>query len=747
MRKLWARHGSDLTVVAILVVLCGFFFWRIVTPIERDRGYFPSGDFVDQFYVFSVFEARQLLTGHLPLWNPYTYSGHPFLADVQSAIFYPPSLLTILVSAPWGFPIYALELEVILHVFLAGLFTYLFAKRLLKRTFPALVAALVFSYGGYLVSYPVQQLAILEVQIWLPLILLLLSVGGERWQKHGEKRHFIWAGLALGVSLLAGHPQSSMYVFYVSVFYWAFESYRSGGRIWPKVVLFCLFLLTGLGVAAVQLLPGLEFMLLSTRAQATYQEMAHGFPLHDLLQLLLPGILSQWSALYVGILPLLLAALALYLIRDRRVVFWAILALFALLLSLGGNTFLYTPFYLLVPGFGIFRSQERAAFVFSFAMAILAGYGTSALFRSLPGLARKRLRIFNWGLVLAAFASLVLVLFFLYGWAQAGLAPDSPFGPMLNRAVLLTMFLLLAAGCIYAGQRNSVGMQTLMAVTVLVIVFDLFTVNWQKNFQATSPLEEYGPRALLASIQADRGSFRVYNEWRLPGNYGVMYEVEDIGGASPLRLSRYEDFVTALPMERLWQLMNVKYVITWRGALVPETELLYEEPAGEDMTYLHRLQEYLPRAWVVYRAEAVTGEEALDLLADPDFDPLEMVILEEELDLTMAGEARPSEATVLILEREPTRMALQAQLVEDGILVLSEIYYPGWQAYVDGQQARILRANYALRAVELEAGSHRVELVYDPLSVKVGYVVSAGALMIVLCLVAWTVMRRRSQES
>jgi len=75
---------------------------------------------------------------------------------------------------------------------------------------------------------------------------------------------------------------------------------------------------------------------------------------------------------------------------------------------------------------------------------------------------------------------------------------------------------------------------------------------------------------------------------------------------------------------------------------------------------------------------------------------------------------------------------------------LSEIYYPGWQAYVDGQQARILRANYALRALELEAGSHRVELVYDPLSVKVGCVVSAGALMIVLCLVAWTVMRRRS---
>ena len=444
MRKLWSRSGSEIIVVLLLATLCALFFWRIITPSAIDRGYFPEGDFSDQFYVFGVFEARQLLTGHLPLWNPYTFGGHPFLADIQSAIFYPPSLLTLFLSAPWRFPILALELEAIGHFFLGGLFTYLLAKRLLKRRFPAVVAALTFTYGGYLTSYPVQQLAILEVAVWLPLVLLLLSIAWERWRERGEKRYVIWAGVVLGISLLGGHPQSSTYILYVSLLYWAFETYGTGS-FRAKAGLFSLFLLMGFGLAAVQLVPGVEYTLLSTRAQGTYQEMAHGFPVHDLLNVVLPGVLSHWSPLYVGIFPLMLAALGVYLIRDRRVIFWVALALLALLLSLGGNTFLYTPFYLLAPGFAIFRSQERVAYVFSFAMAILAGYGASVLFPSMAELTRKRLRAFNWGLVLGAAASFGLVFSFLYGWLRAGLAVGSPFGPMLNRAILLAVFLLLSA--------------------------------------------------------------------------------------------------------------------------------------------------------------------------------------------------------------------------------------------------------------------------------------------------------------
>jgi hypothetical protein len=728
----WQRYRSQVLCVLTLAVLCLLFFWRILTPSAEDRGYFPSGDFVDQFYVFGVFEARQLLSGHLPLWNPYAYSGHPFLADIQSAIFYPPNLLTIFLSAPWRFPIYTLELEAVGHIFLAGVFTYLFARRLLKSDFPALVAAIVFAFGGYLVSYPIQQMAILEVDVWLPLILLLLTAAWDGWRDHGRRRGAVWAGLVLGVSFLAGHPQSSMYVLYVAAAYWGFLTYQGRRGLRSKAGLFGLFLLTGLGVAAVQLVPGVEFMLLSTRAEGAYQEMAHGFPLHDLLQVVLPGVLSQWSPLYVGILPPVLAGLGVYLVRDRRVLFWFALAAVALVLSLGGGTFLYSVFYLVVPGFGIFRSQERAAFVFSFALAMLAGYGTRELLGPLSELAVRRLKATSWALVGAVGASLLLALSFLWGWSRSGLTTESPFGPLLNHAVLVTVFLLLAGGSVFARLRSALGQRALMVVFTLVATFDLFTVNWQNNFQVSNPLEEYGPNPLLAAIQEDEGAGRVYNEWRLPGNYGMFYEIEDIGGASPLRIRWYDDLLEGLPAERLWQLTSVGYVITWRGALAEPSDVIYEEPTGEDTTYLHRLRRRLPRAHVVHQAEVLRGDAALRRLGEPDFDPLASVVLDEEPKSILPADTGATNSRVAILSYEPSRILLDVDAEGNGILVLSEVYYPGWAAYVDGIPTEIHRADHALRAVEVEEGHHRVELVYDPPSVKLGTAVSLASLVAIL---------------
>jgi hypothetical protein len=226
---------------------------------------------------------------------------------------------------------------------------------------------------------------------------------------------------------------------------------------------------------------------------------------------------------------------------------------------------------------------------------------------------------------------------------------------------------------------------------VLVVVFDLFTVNWQNNFQSTSPLGEYGPRALLAPVQEDQQVGRVCNEWRLPGNYGMFYEMEDIGGASPLRLRWYEELAKAVPEERLWELMNVKHVITWRGTLVPVTDVLYQEPGGEGTTYLHRLRQHLPRAWVVHKAQVVRGDEALPLLAAGELDPLQTVLLEEEPQVTLSGESDVGDSSVTVEEYEPSRITLDVEAAEDGMLVLSEVYYPGWRARMDGREVRIHR--------------------------------------------------------
>lgn len=171
---------NDLAALAFIAALVLLFFWRIITPRLEDRAVFPPGDFTDQFWTFRMYAARAFAQGRLPLWSENFNSGHPFLADVQSAIFYPVSLiytLGIVVLRGGEFKLLDLEVEAILHFILAGAFTYLFARRLLGSRVAALVSALTFTFGGYLTSYPPQQLAILETATWLPLALLFLDSG------------------------------------------------------------------------------------------------------------------------------------------------------------------------------------------------------------------------------------------------------------------------------------------------------------------------------------------------------------------------------------------------------------------------------------------------------------------------------------------------------------------------------------------------------------------------------------------
>lgn len=721
----------DLIVVGLLALLCLLLFWRLITPNPADRGSFPPGDFTDQFYSFGVYEAGRLLRGHWPLWSPYTYSGHPFLADIQSAIFYPISLLTILISAPVGFSVLALEVEAVFHFFLASLFTYCFAKRLLHNRYAALTSALVFAYGGYLTSYPSQQLAILEVDVWLPLILLLLDIGWERWPEGGNL-HFVGAGLIFGIAILAGHPQSAMYVLYVSLIYSLFKAHCCGVGLSQSLGVVFLFLLLGFGLAAVQLVPSLEFMRLSTRAQSSYQELSSGLPFQDVLHLILPSsafVVSAWNSTYIGIFPLLLVLMAVFLRRERETIFWGLLALGAWLLSFGGNTFFYVPFYLLVPGFGLFRSQERAIYVFNFAMAVLSGYGATLLGKAMPKSLKGRFRSFCRFVFYSWLGALLLAALCYHGWLGDDLDHGSAYRFLLDRVAFLAVLLLFSLAMFLVRLRRLLQERWLMILVLTLIVFDLFTVNWRNNFAQIKPEEHDRPGPLIELLQQDEGTFRVYNEWRLPGNYGLLYGVEDIWGSSPLRLRRYDQFVSQLPEGRVWELLNVKYVVTWRQELAQKAKLLYQEPVGEETAYLHRLADLAPRAYIVHQAQVVRDEEEmLSLLGASDFDPQQVVILEEEPGLKLP-QAMIEGSRVRVVERESERMLLEADLADNGLLVLSEVHYPGWRAYVDRQEAKVHLADYVLRGVALKKGKHRVELIYDPLSLKVGALLSLITLL------------------
>lgn len=801
----WSR--LDWLVILGFAALVILFYWRILTPNLADRQSFPPGDFSAQFWAFATFEARELSAGRLPLWNPYTFAGAPFWADVQAAVFYPPSLLTFVLSAPWGFSLFALEVEAMAHFWLAAVFMYLFLRRVSQSRAAAVVGGLTFTFSGYLTGYPSQQLAVLETIIWLPLILFFIHRAYGRWtdgthtpaaarfepafQPHLPS--LVLAGLVWGLALLAGHPQSALILAYLSTAYLLFlalapvKTSRSlqhtsqvtqavpvWNILWRRIFFpTFLYLLTGLALAAIQFIPAVEYTRLSVRAAGAYEKMAGGFPLTDLIQLLLPGLVSLYSPLYVSVAGFLLAVWVVFSrsIDRRQVFFWAVVVLVTLLISLGGNTFLYTPFYLLAPGFSIFRGQERWAVATAFSLSVLAGYGFAHLQRVRPSapdqagteIATSATRLLAISRYLF-FLALLLALLSFYGLNDTGWRVDSPFYDLLAGAILLTILLALAWLLWRFAARLHPALLTVL--TAGLICFDLFTANWQTNLYPELPEWHTRMPAVVAAIKQDAGDssepFRVYNEFRLYDNYGVPFELEDLWGASPLRPLRYDQFLAPpMPIERTWELLNVKYVISWREELYLPSTIIYQEPAGQDTTYVHRLDTVGPRAWLASRAEIASDAAILEKIADPEFDRWRVALLEPGAEQFAAlvnepasqpahsqqatSSISPGPATYDVAQahftvHSPQSFSLQVTTPAPALLILSEVAYPGWQASIDGQAAPLLRADYILRAVPVPPGEHTVSFNFRPASFTAGAAISG----LTLLAAAAVLVRRRT---
>jgi hypothetical protein len=521
-----------------------------------------------------------------------------------------------------------------------------------------------------LTSFPVQQVTILQVAVWLPLVLLLLDIAvGDKDSAHGRfpaSRARFWfyvtlAGLAFGCSILAGHPQTAMHVFYASIAYFAFQVWgriRQGpssetisvqalfnpasrvarnsvervsrgaanaasrrkpapfdtastppfdklrtefrptqdaswlppeqlpgtysGAILGGLVGILVFILLAFGLAAVQLLPTLEFIGLSPRASIDYQTASWGLFWYETMSFLFPGYFGG-SPQYVGILPMVLVAMAiLFERRQRDKVFWIGLGLTAFLLSLGRHTFLYNVFYVLVPGFGRVRNQERVIFLFSFSLAILSGYGATLLVRPIPRVLRRSFQSFYQVLKRLGLAGLALTAFFYYGWLQGTQEGADPnlfvatlrhhvFNLLLFGGILLLLTLRLTRG---ASRR------WLMALCIGIIVFNLFTVNWQFNLQDATEEEHFPQMGLTDSLREELVSgepFRVSTAGLLPGagNAGILYQLYDVAGNSPLHLASLEKFEAQVNERRRWQLLNVAYVFDPRDLEREDLEFVY----------------------------------------------------------------------------------------------------------------------------------------------------------------------------
>lgn len=736
---------AEAWIVIALVLLPLLFWWRLWALDPNNRAVIPEGDFGSQYYPLQLFAARELAAGRLPTWDPYLNSGQPGLADIQTGTFYPLNLLPNLFLAWFGLP-YSLGLltaQVILHFSLASLFTYLFVRQLALRLearlaaarFAGVVAALSFTYSGYLTSFPVQQVTILETAVWLPLVLYFL----ERARYHpGGARWLILAGMALACGLLAGHPQTAMYLVYCSVGYGLFLAWPKGRPDLPRLASFGLLpLLIGAALAAVQLLPSLGFILRSTRAGLDYEAVSWGLPLAELTHLLYPGYFGG-SPQYVGILPPVLAITSLFSRQGRRqALFWISAGFLALFLAFGGHTFLYSLAYLLVPGFGAVRNQERVLYLFAFAVSVLAGLGALVLVQPVPLGRRRGFRRLCCSLVVVWSVFVALTALFYYGYLeglQSGVAVNLFEGTLRHHMLLL--LILGGAVILFALRRAGTARRLwLMILTLGLIWLNLFTINWRYNLADPAAEGAFPESDLVRFLKQQPGTFRIASAGLLPGgaSAGVVYQLEDITANTPMGLAAYQQFADRVGNWRRWQLLNVHYLLRQREMGGPGLEEVYSE--GEVKVF--RLTDPMPRAWLVHNVVMADDEEGFELLNAEDFDLRSIAILPP----ASSAPALPGGAatSVTIVAAEPGQLVVALDSSRPGLLVISQPFYPGWRAWIDGKPAPLQRANVLLQGVAVPAGSHRIRVAYriSPLGGGISLLALAA------CLAGVALRRRR----
>lgn len=779
------RQGIALAM--LVFVGLGLLFYA---PVLLGLRTFPDGDFTHHFLPFSLFQQQEMLAGRLPIWNPYTYGGHPFLADVQAAVYYPLSTLLLAATLPWrdaGVRLYFLQLEAVVQVMLAGIFTFVFVRRLTGSFWAGLLGGICFAFSGYLTGYPPAQLAVLRTAIWLPLLLWLLL------QMVGEPQRWWWwlaTGFTIAVAFLAGHLQTFLYVAYTAgawavllfLLRWRSLSAHERGRLAAA------FLASGLlavGLSAAQLLPSVEFAGLSVRANVDYAFVAGGFPLQDTWQLLLPAVLTQYSPLYIGVIGAGFAWLGGWFVFGRQAqasggaawtpspragaAFFLAVTVLALLLSYGGNGFLYPIFYQFAPGWNLFRGQERAAYLVAFGLSVLAGYGAWAG-QVMP------LRSRAWWAT--AYAAIVIGATYLFGllWQLGGRTAISQGQFLVVAALTVTLVSIYTVLLRMPGwsRRRWLWLLGLAAV-------NLFLVNMGTNAGDFDPArktilapEIQAVQAAVAATAAGANGLpgRVYNEFRSYEDYGMRAGVEDVWGSSPLRLGRYAALFEEFPLDRMWRLLGVEHVLTWRKELFGPSELLGEFPQAADTTYLHRLPAPHPRAWLAGAVRTAGDKEALALLADHQFDLDATAILAGsgptgavQGDSAPAGAPGESGETgkmgeagaeIQLQQRGPANLHVAVQDSPGGLLVMAENWMPGWRvqnvtcasgcpdAATLGLQAFTpQRANLTLVGIPVPAGSFSFDLVYQPDSVRTGLWISGVTLLVILVLAAWRWLAQR----
>lgn len=750
----------DLLACLLLAVMAFIFMGATLFPPEGRMLY--GFDLERLFYPFGEFMFQAFREGRLPLWNPYVFLGFPQYAEPQLSTFYPPTwLLTYLPASS------AYALQYTLHFAWAAVGGYVLVRRLGGRWGGGLL-------GGFAIAYALTM----TVRIFVGHMPHVMTLAWMPWclsAAHWAVERRTWwatiiAGVPLAMAFLIGYiPFLILMVPALVVFmlWQAAQAWWSGDRPGSLRIL---LQLAGLGIfaaalAAIQLLPSLQFAALSNRAADRYNfSDSYSIQWSFLLTALMPdlfgapqGTVELWLqelpgaiywewALYGGILPLIFFLLA-WSAGRKSWRFWVILGLAGVLLALGDKGVLHRLLYDYLPGWRWFRFASRPIYLFNLSLAVLAGLMFDRWF-DLPQEQHTRLaghlRKVLWvgGPLLAVLVVLAIL------WQGAQTAPEQIKIADAIREQLMRLLLFMVVCLVLLIWGYGRPRWLLAGVALLILVVDLWG---QGNKFITTIQQEPELGWVMADIALpeNRLDYRVLSK-ALSENSGYFYGFYSIYGYDGFTLEDSEVMHDlAISDARVARLLSGQYLMHgpwWELPVVAPGWEVLTEPAG--VKIWHRTDAG-PRTFIVHQViGAPDAAAALKLMENPDLDYTQTAVVQTLPDTSCALEpAEPGTSSASIVSYEPERVVIQAQAAAGGWLVLNDLHFPGWQAWVDGEPAVIQPTNYALRGVCVPAGTHEVVFEFHPPILRYGAGVTGLALVVlgVALVGGWRSRRGREQ--
>jgi hypothetical protein len=619
------------------------------------------------------------------------------------------------------------------------------------------------------------HLTFVQNYIWIPLIFFYL----HKFLKTLHPRHAILAGLFLGVQILGGFPQIAFYTILGALLYTFYSVCirleREGGQYVLKAAFGMIAILAaGFTLAALQLLPTYEFTQLSTRAGGISYEFAtlDSLPPKNFVTFLIPDFFgvpanrtfwisdASWTFWeycgYVGLCALILPVITIKrIVADRVGIFFVFMLVIALFLSLGKHNPLYRFIYYL-PGFHHFRIPAQILFLYVFSIAVLAGMGLHHLTDGRAFSTTHRMVVLCGLLIFLILTIWVHVhpysfFYLLFKYAKpTGLTVNQAgqvYGIMTHAILRSSAIFLVIIILLHLYRRGFSSYATTGGLLILISMADIGSFAFP--LVRTVDLDPHPSQLrLISQLKSDRDVYRaVVKNSCFPENAGLWYRFQDIQGYDPLILRRYMQYVNKsqhVPPDN--KVVNMHYIADLDNPLINMLNLKYTIDCNSKK--ITKRNAFVPRAYIVHQAVVKDDQEILDYMMRHDFDPLKTLVFSSQSKAqnisTQDTRGDPKEICQ-ILSYTCDEIIVDVKLNAPGFLVMSEINYPGWKAYVNGKEVSILTGNYIFRVLPLPKGHHDVLLKFDPDSFRMGLIISVGSILFFL-LFQFSVLVRKKRR-